>query len=95
MPEAVYGATAALPGAVGAALLWMVAKSILHHERRPWLKPRSMGHLQGNSAETRVSERWCEVDFVHPQYLQLAEVEQVLGGVGRASALQGARKLKL
>ena len=33
---------------------------------KPWLKPFFIG--TGESDHVSVSERWCEMDFVHPQY---------------------------
>ena len=39
----------------------------------PWLKPVLVGIYRGSESETRVSERWCEMDFVHPQYVPLKE----------------------
>ena len=37
-----------------------------------------VGICAGESSETRVSERWCEMDFVHPQH-----VPAILAQIGK------------
>ena len=48
-------------------LLWMVAKSVSHHLETMVETIPFVGVYAGESSETRVSEQWCEMDFVHPQ----------------------------
>ena len=43
------------------------AISISHHEMKPWLKPYCLLVFTANH-HSRVSSRWCEMGFVHPQY---------------------------
>ena len=47
---------------------------------KSWGNRCSLVFTGGIESETRVSERWCEMDFVHPQYHQgLATLDKPKG----------------
>ena len=49
------------------SILWMVATSISHHPRKNEPLNHCLLVFTGESNHARVSERWCEMDFVHQQ----------------------------
>ena len=58
--------------------------------KKPWLKPQGLLVLAGNQTIPGLL-RWCEMDFVHPQYVQLAGPFKPLfvGTFLEKSSLQG------
>ena len=56
-----------LKGNLPLDILWM--EELLHHFET--IGRHCLLVFSGDSSETRVSERWCEADFVHPQHVLL------------------------
>ena len=53
---------------------------VSHHEWKPWLVTTTFGWILrwGIESETGVSERWCAMDFVHPQFHLVGVCRQIM-----------------